>query len=98
MTDRLFAWLLLFQWPACIVWALLRSPWTWNGPVRSIHPHVWQAVILGGLLIALPIFLAWKRPGAALTRHTIAVSQMLSSALLIHISGGRIETHFHVFG
>jgi signal transduction histidine kinase len=33
-----------------------------------------------------------------LTRHAIAVSQMLWSALLIHLSGGRIETHFHVFG
>src|SRR5206468_6040128 len=27
-----------------------------------------------------------------------AVSQMLWSALLIHLTGGRIETHFHVFG
>jgi signal transduction histidine kinase/CheY-like chemotaxis protein len=33
-----------------------------------------------------------------LTRHVIAVSQMLTSALLIHLTGGRIETHFHVFG
>ena len=32
------------------------------------------------------------------TRHTIAVAQMLTSALLIHLSGGRIETHFHIFG
>src|SRR5262249_4139713 len=28
----------------------------------------------------------------------IAFAQMLFSALLIHLSGGRIETHFHVFG
>ena len=28
----------------------------------------------------------------------IAVAQMLMGALLIHLSGGRIETHFHVFG
>src|SRR5258708_39223851 len=28
----------------------------------------------------------------------MAVAQMLWSALLIHLSGGRIETHFHVFG
>jgi hypothetical protein len=32
------------------------------------------------------------------TRHVIAVAQMLWSALLIHLTGGRIETHFHVFG
>ncbi|HTA30068.1 MAG TPA: ATP-binding protein, partial [Candidatus Cybelea sp.] len=30
--------------------------------------------------------------------HTIAIGQMLTSALLIHLTGGRIETHFHVFG
>jgi signal transduction histidine kinase len=28
----------------------------------------------------------------------IATAQMLMSALLIHLTGGRIETHFHVFG
>jgi signal transduction histidine kinase/ActR/RegA family two-component response regulator len=38
------------------------------------------------------------RPGTTATRQCIAVSQMLWSALLIHLSGGRIETHFHVFG
>jgi hypothetical protein len=37
-------------------------------------------------------------PTTALTRHTIAVAQALTSALWIHLSGGRIETHFHVFG
>ena len=28
----------------------------------------------------------------------IALAQMMFSSLLIHVSGGRIETHFHVFG
>src|SRR6185503_8886845 len=28
----------------------------------------------------------------------IAMAQMMMSALLIHLTGGRIETHFHVFG
>ncbi|HEY5443766.1 MAG TPA: ATP-binding protein, partial [Pyrinomonadaceae bacterium] len=30
--------------------------------------------------------------------HTIGIAQMLMGALLIHVTGGRIETHFHVFG
>ena len=34
----------------------------------------------------------------AATRHSIAAAQMLMGALLIHLSGGRIETHFHIFG
>ena len=48
--------------------------------------------------IQLPVALALFQPGRALTRHTIAVAQMLTSAVLIHLTGGRIETHFHVFG
>ena len=38
------------------------------------------------------------RPGLPSTRYTIAIAQMLMGALLIHLTGGRIETHFHVFG
>jgi signal transduction histidine kinase/ActR/RegA family two-component response regulator len=59
---------------------------------------VWAAFVLGGLLTSLPVALAILRPGAAITRHVIAVAQMLYSALLIHLTGGRLETHFHVFG
>src|SRR6185312_14250533 len=68
------------------------------GTASKIHIHIFAAIFLGALITALPVFMAWKHPGRALTRHTIAVGQMLMSALLIHLTGGRIETHFHVFG
>jgi signal transduction histidine kinase len=55
-------------------------------------------VLLGGAISAFPIFLALTRPGRPVTRHVIAAAQMLTSALLIHLTGGRIETHFHIFG
>jgi Amt family ammonium transporter len=55
-------------------------------------------VLLGGVIIALPVALALRFPGRPATRYAVAVAQMLMSALLIHLSGGRIETHFHVFG
>lgn len=97
-TDRLLAGLLLFEWAGCIVLALWRSPRTWVGTVSSIHPHVWAAVLLGGVIVSLPIVLAWMCPGKSLTRQTIAVGQMLMSALLIHLGDGRIEMHFHIFG
>jgi signal transduction histidine kinase len=42
--------------------------------------------------------LALLLPGRLLTRHLIAIAQTLLGALLIHLTGGRIETHFHVFG
>jgi hypothetical protein len=97
-TDRLFAWLLAGEWVFAIAVALFFSPYGWEGKVRAVHLHVWTALFLGGAIVSLPIVLAIRCPGAAATRHVIALSQMLYSALLIHLSGGRIETHFHIFG
>ena len=97
-TDVLFAWLMVAQWISGVVTALWLSPVTWKGNVAAIHPHVWAAVFLGGVIASLPIFMAWKFAGKTLTRHTFAVAQMLYGALLIHLTGGRIETHFHIFG
>jgi signal transduction histidine kinase/DNA-binding response OmpR family regulator len=97
-TDRLFAGLLAFEWLAAITAALWISPRAWAGPYSDTHLHVWAALALGGFIIVLPVTLALFWPGRATTRHTIGVAQMLLGALLIHLSGGRIETHFHVFG
>jgi signal transduction histidine kinase/DNA-binding response OmpR family regulator/HPt (histidine-containing phosphotransfer) domain-containing protein len=97
-TDRLFAWLLVVQWLTAILAAAWLTPLTWAGTSYAPHVHVYAAVFLGGLIIAVPVVLAVFRPGEALTRHTVAVSQMLMGALFIHLTGGRIETHFHVFG
>ena len=97
-TDRMFAILMAVQFAAGIIAALLISPRTWSGSVSQVHPHVWAAVVVGGLIASLPITLAFALPGRFLTRCVIATAQMLTSALLIHLSGGRIETHFHVFG
>src|SRR5262245_60618067 len=49
-------------------------------------------------MCSFPLFLIWKWPGHAWTRQAVAIGQMFTSALLIHLTGGRIETHFHVFG
>jgi signal transduction histidine kinase/CheY-like chemotaxis protein len=74
------------------------SPRAWDGTVSSVHPHVYLALVLGGVISGLPIYMILRHPGETLTRHTVAVAQALWSALLIHLTGGRIETHFHVFG
>jgi len=96
--DRMFTWLFIAQYVAGIVAALTVSPYAWEGKVHTIHLHVWVAALGGAGIIILPILLSIFRPGTTLTRHVIAASQMLFSALLIHLTGGRIETHFHVFG
>jgi PAS domain S-box-containing protein len=97
-TDRMFLVLMTIQWQAGITAAYWISPKAWAGQTGHAQPHILAALFLGGAISVLPIILALTRPGEALTRYTIAVSQMLMGALLIHLSGGRIETHFHVFG
>ena len=97
-TDRLFAGLMGVQWIAGIVFAIWVSPLTWDGPISRTHIHVWAAVIVGGIISLFPALLGLCRPGLPSTRYTIATAQMLMGALLIHLTGGRIETHFHVFG
>jgi PAS domain S-box-containing protein len=97
-TDYLFAFLLPGQWLAGIIAAYFISPYAWSGNQSSLHPHLWAAIFLGGAITSLPLFLVIAHPGAATTRYTVAASQMMMSGLLIHLTGGRIETHFHVFG
>ena len=97
-TDRIFAMLLIFQWIGCLLAVMLVSPLTWIGVNGSIHIHVWTTLLLGAALTIYPVWLALHRPGSTMTRQVIAVAQMGWSALLIHVTGGRIETHFHVFG
>jgi PAS domain S-box-containing protein len=97
-TDHMFAVLMTLQWVGGIIAAFLVSPRAWVGTTSQIHVHVWAAIFLGGAISSLPILLAITRPGQVTTRYVIAVGQMLMGALLIHLTGGRIETHFHVFG
>ncbi|RKH74411.1 sensor histidine kinase [Corallococcus aberystwythensis] len=96
--DGLFTWLMLGQWVAAVLVAVFVSPYGWEGKVRALHLHVQTAVLLGAALSVFPVMLTRLHPGEAVTRHVVAVSQMLWSALLIHLTGGRIETHFHIFG
>ena len=97
-TDRLLAWVMLLQWPVGVVLALFLSPKTWIGTHSQVHIHVWATAVIGALVSSLPVWLAWTRPGQPITRYVLAMAQILWSALLIHATGGRIETHFHIFG
>lgn len=98
ITDRLFLALNLAQWAFAVLLAVTLSPFTWEGSTRSVHPHVGFALGLGGLLAAGCAGLVKVMPGSKATRLGISAIQLFWSSLLIHLTGGRIETHFHVFG
>ena len=97
-TSRLFSILMTAQWVFGVLIALVYSPYGWEGKESAVHAHVWIALFLGGAISSLPVYLTLTRPTEPVTRYVVAVAQMLWSALLIHLTGGRIETHFHVFG
>jgi signal transduction histidine kinase len=58
------------------------------------HLHAfWPGLI--AMILALIVYSV--KPGSLLSRSTIAFSLMIFSGVLIHLSGGLIEMHFHVF-
>ncbi len=96
-TDRWFAWLMVAQWLAGIAAALWIFPQRTTGASGS-YLNLWLSAGLGGIICGVPAVLAFLRPGRTSTRYVVAVSQALMSSLLIQLSGGRIEAHFHIFG
>lgn len=97
-TDLMFAALFVLQWAVGIILALLLTPKTWAGESSSIHIHLLMAIFLGGIAAGYPFYLVLRQPGSVFNRYVIAIAQMIFSMLLIHLTGGRVETHFHIFG
>src|SRR5215204_1006879 len=97
-THRIFTWLLPAQFAIAINVAVWFSPLAWEGSSSSVHSYLWTAIAIGAILVAGPLIFIRYRPDSATTPHVVAIAQMLFSALLIHLTGGRSETHFHVFG
>ncbi len=95
--DRLFAGLMLLQWLCSIGVVLVVSPRTWIGTNEYVNFHIWLALFFGGAICSLPTWLALNRPGRLSTRLVIATSQALFCGLLVHFTGGRLETHFYYF-
>ncbi len=96
--DRMFNYLALLQWFAAIAVATLITPRTWLADTSFLDFQLPLAILAGGLLTLIPLLMTRLRPASTMTRHVIAVCQMGWSILFIHLTGGRIETHFHIFG
>jgi methyl-accepting chemotaxis protein len=83
-TDRLLSWLLVAHLPLFVGLAFLRGTWT-------------EVLAWGVPCVAAGVLAAWLQPGSLLSRMTIAAALLVSSALIIHQTGGMIEMHFHIF-
>lgn len=97
-TDRIFGRLFVGQWLFSIVVAAWVAPYIFDDERGGFHPHVVAAACLGLGVIAIPLLMIRNQPGTRVMRHVVAVCQMLLSGLIIHVTGGRLESHFHVFG
>ncbi|MEM7453401.1 MAG: HAMP domain-containing sensor histidine kinase [Planctomycetota bacterium] len=95
--DSGFFWLLFAQWVLAGVLTMIVTPTTWIGATEHVHMHVWFGIIFGALVSGFPMFMILKCPGHLQTRLSVGIAQAVWTCLLIHLTGGRIETHFHAF-
>src|SRR6185295_15649720 len=98
--DQLARFILLAQWALAIGVALFVSPSAWQGRMDGgggARVHLTVALLAGVAINGPPLLLIMNRPGWWLTRQTVAAALALWSALTIHLCGGRLESHFHVF-
>lgn len=97
-TDRLFAWLFGFEWLLGVCLAIGNAPFGWETDESYLYFHLLTSIFFGGVVASVPMFLTVRMPGQPLNRYVVAMAQMAFSGMYIHLTGGRIETHFHIFG
>jgi two-component system, sensor histidine kinase and response regulator len=94
--DYLFTGFLLYEWLLALtvtVWLSRHDGISLTVAMR----HQYEATLALGILLAIiPAILVWIAPGRQVTRCTIAVAQLLFSALLIHLTMWRLGLHFHI--
>ncbi len=90
-TNRLFVWLLLAQW------AIAMGAGAWSARESGTVAPLVVAGVAGGLLSLPALGLMRWLPAEFVTRGAVALAQAGFAALLIHLSGGRVEAHFQIF-
>ncbi len=96
--DSIFLKFLMAQFFGLIFVALLYTPQTWIGELADTHNHIYGSLTIALLLVLMAVLAALSRPGSRRSRYAIAIAQLGLSSVLIHLSGGRAESHFHIFG
>jgi len=81
--DRLILYVLLAHLGLIFLWSLLTDHWHLLG--------------LGTLTFLVPLLAYTWQPGSFLSRSVISLSLTVYSAIIIHLSNGLVEMHFHIF-
>lgn len=85
--DRFFVVLLVLEYLLGIAAAIWRAPWSESD---EFQVRIASTTIVGAILLSAPLYAVWSWPARALTRHTIAATQMLFAAFLFQFSTERI--------
>lgn len=91
--DKQVFWGLLAQWGLVLVTVLAASA----GSSFAGADTLCAAFLVNGVLSVRPLWLTLRAPGERQTRLTVAICQGLVSTLLLFATGGRPETHLHLF-
>lgn len=82
--NKMFTGVLLGQFLFGLVIAFFTGTWA-------------MALLLGGAILALPLFLISSKPFDPFTRHIVAIATQLATAMHIQQAAGLTEIHFEVF-
>jgi len=97
LVAQLFTYLMPFQAAFAVLLAFTAMPGTWIGQGGLLGLHQAAVVLLALAFAGAAVFLLRSRPEAPVTRWAVGGLQLAFSGLLIHATGGRVETHFHIF-
>lgn len=95
--DWVFFIVLILEWIGATSLGFLASFGSWADGVKVSVESGIIGFFFGALFALPPMVFIKVAPGEKVTRYAVAFAQVCFSILLIYLTGGRIETHFHIF-
>lgn len=83
-TDKQVQWVLFGAWLLSLIYASVYSTWT-------------EALVLGAIIIAPPLWLIQTNPGQSITRQVNCIALLLMVSLHVQQLNGMVEAHFGYF-
>lgn len=95
--DWVFFIVLVLEWVGATALGFFASSGSWGGGSKISMESGIIGFFFGALFSLPPLVFINVAPGEKVTRYAVAFAQVCFSILLIYLTGGRIETHFHIF-